>query len=157
MGAGRRTAARSLTDPMPADVRSNRAWRMLCRLEDLTDGHSRGFDPLDEGRDTMFLVRKGGRVYGYRNACPHVDYARMAWRKDAYLNGDRSRIMCSAHGALFRIEDGRCETGPCVGAALEAVDLTMRDGEVWLAGSYAPGRRPGRAVGGGRLSDEMDP
>jgi nitrite reductase/ring-hydroxylating ferredoxin subunit len=71
----------------------------LCRFHELADGSSRGFDPWREGMDTVFLVRQGERVHAYRNACPHVDGAPMAWRKDAYLNGDRSRIVCSAHGA----------------------------------------------------------
>ena len=113
----------------------------LCRLSEIQDGHSRGFDPLREGRDTMFVVRRGTRVYGYRNACPHYDFARMAWKKDEFLNGDRSRIMCAAHGALFRVEDGLCEIGPCLGAALTSVPLEVRDGAIWVQGCYAPGLR----------------
>lgn len=115
--------------------------RRLCALDDIADGHSKGFDPLREGRDTMFVVRRGGRVFGYRNACPHYDFARMAWRKDEFLTGDRTRIRCSAHGALFRIEDGVCEIGPCVGEALTPVQLELRGSDVWLAGTFAPGLR----------------
>ena len=106
----------------------------LCRFDDLIDGHSRGFDPDGTGRDTMFVVRKGGRVFGYRNACPHYDRARMAWKKDEFLNGDRSHIICAAHGALFRIEDGECVIGPCLGQRLSAVALDIRDGWVCVSG-----------------------
>ena len=113
----------------------------LCRLQDIEDGHSKGFDPLREGRDTMFVIRRGDRAFGYRNACPHYDFARMAWRKDEFLNGDRSRIVCAAHGALFRIEDGVCEIGPCLGQALTPVPLETRGDELWIAGPYAPGLR----------------
>jgi nitrite reductase/ring-hydroxylating ferredoxin subunit len=129
MVAGGRSAA--LTTPK----------QPLCRLDALVDGASRGFDPLGEGRDTMFVVRRGDRVFGWRNACPHYDFARMAWKKDAFLNADGSRIQCSAHGALFRIEDGLCEVGPCVGQSLTPVPLAVRDGAIWLAGDYAPGLR----------------
>ena len=118
------------------------AERMLCRLDELADGRSRGFDPLGERFDTMFVVRRGDRVFGYRNDCPHVDFGRMAWRRDEFLNADRSNILCGAHGALFRIEDGVCESGPCVGQALRAVRLKVRDGTIWLIDPYAPGRRP---------------
>ena len=114
----------------------------LCHLDEILDGTSRGFDPLCEGRDTMFVVRHGQQVFGYRNACPHYDFARMAWKKNEFLNADRSRIMCAAHGALFRVEDGICEIGPCVGEALTPVTLEVREGAVWISTPYAPGLRP---------------
>ncbi len=119
----------------------------LCRMDDLPDGRSRGFDPLGEGRDTMFIVRQGDRLYGYRNHCPHYSNARMAWKKDEFLNVDRSRIMCGAHGALFDIETGQCTLGPCLGDSLTPVALERRGEEVYLAAPYAPGLRPrpGRA------------
>ncbi|MEC8579288.1 MAG: Rieske 2Fe-2S domain-containing protein [Pseudomonadota bacterium] len=115
--------------------------RPLCRVADLPEGQSVGFDPLDEGRDTMFVVRKGDTVHAWRNLCPHYDRARMAWKKDEFLNGDRSRIMCAAHGALFRIEDGVCEIGPCVGQSLTPVPVRLHDGALWIVGEYAPGFR----------------
>lgn len=114
----------------------------LCRVDALADGRSRGFDPLGEGRDTMFVVRQGARLFGWRNACPHYGNARMAWKKDEYLNGDRSRIVCGAHGAQFEIETGLCVLGPCLGRSLIPVPLTVRDGAVFLAAAYAPGLRP---------------
>jgi len=113
--------------------------RPLCRFDELEDGHSRGFDPLGEGRDTMFVVRRGERLYAYRNLCPHYDRARMAWRKNEFLNADRTRIMCGAHGALFEIESGDCKIGPCRGQRLTPVPLEIRDGEVWIEGYYSPG------------------
>ena len=113
----------------------------LCRLDDIADGASKGFDPLGEGRDTMFVVRRGDDVHGWRNACPHYDYACMAWKKDAFLNADGTLIQCSAHGALFGIADGVCVLGPCIGEALTRVPLTLRDGAVWLVDDYAPGLR----------------
>lgn len=116
----------------------------LCRLDALEPGRSRGFDPLGEGRDTMFIVRQGDRLYAYRNNCPHYDNARMAWKKDEFLNGDRSRIVCAAHGALFDIPTGTCEAGPCLGDALEPVPIEVRGGEVFVTAPYRPGR-PARA------------
>ncbi len=111
----------------------------LCAFTDLVDGKSRGFDPLNEGRDTMFVVRQGPRIYAYRNNCPHYDNARMAWRKDAFLTHDEQQIMCSAHGAVFTITTGYCEAGPCVGQSLEAVAVAVRDGEVFIQDPYRPG------------------
>jgi nitrite reductase/ring-hydroxylating ferredoxin subunit len=97
----------------------------LCRAGELAEGQSRGFDPWREGRDTVLLVRHGGAVYGWRDACPHHGGTPMAWRKDAYLNADRSRIVCAAHGAQFDIESGVCTLGPCLGQSLQRVAITI--------------------------------
>lgn len=48
----------------------------------------------------------------------------MAWRKDAYLSGDRRHVVCSAHGAHFDIASGLCTLGPCVGESLTPVALS---------------------------------
>lgn len=105
----------------------------LCRLRDLTDGRSRGFDPRGIGRDTVFVVRRGEALHAYRDACPHQGGTPMAWRKDAYLNGDGTRIVCHAHGAQFDISSGVCVLGPCLGQALEPVKVEVaEDGTVLL-------------------------
>lgn len=107
----------------------------LCHLDDLPDGDSRGFDPRGSGRDAFFVVRQGQSLCGWLNVCPHHG-APMAWRKHAYLNAARDRIVCSAHGAQFQIHTGRCTLGPCLGQALTPVPLTLQeDGEVHLADS----------------------
>ena len=97
----------------------------LCRLDELPDGESRGFDPWQEGQDSVLLVRRGDRVVAWRDACPHHGGTPMAWRKDAYLNGDRTRIVCAAHGAQFDIETGVCTLGPCLGQSLQAVTVKV--------------------------------
>lgn len=86
---------------------------------------------MGEGRDTIFAVRRGG-LHAWRDACPHWPGTPMAWRKDAYLNGDGSRIVCHAHGAQFDIETGLCSLGPCVGESLEPVRVEAVDGELFL-------------------------
>ncbi|MRV73767.1 Rieske 2Fe-2S domain-containing protein [Duganella sp. FT92W] len=107
----------------------------LCRLHDIADGGARGFDPRGDGRDTVFVVRQGMRLHAYRDDCPHVAGAPMAWRKDAYLNGDGSRIVCSAHGAQFDIASGACTLGPCLGQALARVALAIDGGGgIWVTG-----------------------
>jgi nitrite reductase/ring-hydroxylating ferredoxin subunit len=56
----------------------------------------------------------------------------MAWRKHAYLNAARDRIVCSAHGALFDIATGICTLGPCMGQYLQPVRLMVEAGAVYL-------------------------
>ncbi|MGO8910919.1 MAG: Rieske (2Fe-2S) protein [Bradyrhizobium sp.] len=97
----------------------------LGRAEEIGEGQSRGFDPYESGEDTMFVVRSGGVLRAWRNACPHVDGAPMAWRKDAYQNADGTRIVCHAHGAEFLPDSGTCVRGPCIGKRLTAVPIVI--------------------------------
>jgi nitrite reductase/ring-hydroxylating ferredoxin subunit len=104
----------------------------LCRLDDLPEGGSRGFDPGGSGGDTMFIVRRGRALNAWANACPHHGTP-MAWRKDAYLDAAGERIVCFAHGAQFEIDTGRCTLGPCLGESLTPVPISLHaDGEVHL-------------------------
>ena len=110
------------------------ALTMLCNLEDLADGDARGFETPGL-RCKVIVVRKGDRVHGWRDLCPHYDGGTpMAWKRDAYLNGARTHIACHAHGAWFEIETGDCVRGPCLGKRLTRVPLTVDDsGAVRLA------------------------
>jgi nitrite reductase/ring-hydroxylating ferredoxin subunit len=115
----------------------------LCHLDQLADGVARGFDPGGVGRDTLFCVRRGDRVWIYRDACPH-EGTPMAWRRHAYLNAARDRIVCSAHGAQFEIESGRCTLGPCLGQSLQRVPHRITpNGEIQLADDSAVASRSG--------------
>jgi nitrite reductase/ring-hydroxylating ferredoxin subunit len=104
----------------------------LCRLDDLPDGGSRGFDPAGTGQDTVLVVRRGDAVHGWRDACPHHGGTPLAWRKDAYLNAARDRIVCAAHGAQFDIGTGICTLGPCLGQRLQPVELDVRDNGIHI-------------------------
>lgn len=106
--------------------------RLLCRLDEIEDPGSRGFeDVADEA--PLFVVRRGDEVFAYRNVCPHYG-APLDWKPDAFLTRDRRLILCSMHGALFDIASGACVEGPCPGQALTAVPVAVRGGKVYLAG-----------------------
>ncbi|SEB15986.1 Ferredoxin subunit of nitrite reductase or a ring-hydroxylating dioxygenase [Variovorax sp. YR216] len=105
----------------------------LCMADELPEGTSRGFDPMGTGRDTMFLVKRDG-LHAWKNECPHWANTSMAWRKDAFLNADGTRIVCAAHGAQFDIATGVCTLGPCIGQTLKRVSLIdLDDGAVAVA------------------------
>jgi nitrite reductase/ring-hydroxylating ferredoxin subunit len=97
----------------------------LCRTDEVADGEARGFDPWHSGRDSVFVVNHHGRLRAWRDACPHYGDVPMAWRKNAYLNLERTRIVCAAHGAQFDIETGLCTLGPCLGQWLQGLELTI--------------------------------
>lgn len=103
--------------------------RPLCRLEDIPDGESRGFDPANGGFTGLFAIRRGNTVYAYVNSCPHIGVP-LDWTPHRFLTRDRTKIICATHGAEFRIETGECTTGPCLGDHLEAVMIEIKDGVV---------------------------
>jgi len=72
----------------------------------------------------MLVVRKGSRVFGYVNLCPHYSLP-LNVRADEFLSRDGTRIMCRRHLAIFAIEDGLCIDGACIGSALDRVPLQI--------------------------------
>jgi nitrite reductase/ring-hydroxylating ferredoxin subunit len=103
--------------------------RVLCRVDDIPDGGTRGFPPAPGGFTGLFAVRHGARVLVYVNSCPHLGVP-LDWAPDRFLSADRSLIVCATHGAEFAIADGTCLRGPCSGDRLQAVAVTLHDGAV---------------------------
>lgn len=107
--------------------------RLLCRLAEIADPGSRGFELDDRpGGRAIFLVRRGATLAAYVNSCPHTG-GPLDWVEDQFLDLDRRHILCATHGALFRVEDGHCLAGPCKGQGLTAVAIVVAEGEVRLA------------------------
>jgi nitrite reductase/ring-hydroxylating ferredoxin subunit len=108
----------------------------LCNLDELAESSAKGFDPQGQGRDTLFVVRKGGKVVAYRDECPHYQgTTSLPWRKDAYLDRKTEFIVCAAHGAEFEIDSGLCVHGPCIGESLVSVALRIgSEGNIFLKG-----------------------
>jgi nitrite reductase/ring-hydroxylating ferredoxin subunit len=103
----------------------------LFKLDDVVDGDSAGFTvELNGLRRRLAVVRKGEQVFVYINRCPHVG-APLDWQPGRFLTRDKDLIQCTAHGALFRIEDGECVFGPCAGRYLEDVPVVVQDGQVF--------------------------
>lgn len=105
----------------------------LGNMFDLADGESKGFDPENIGRDSVFVVRKGAQVYAYHDICPHYGSTSLPWKRHQYLDASSHYLVCAAHGALFEIENGLCVRGPCEGQSLKqiAVDV-LPNNEMWI-------------------------
>lgn len=101
----------------------------LCNSNELSEGASRGFVVTGS---SLLLVRREGRVYAYRNRCPHRGIP-LEWQPDQFLDDSASLIQCATHGALFLIESGECVAGPCAGESLEALACREQDGGIWVA------------------------
>ncbi len=100
----------------------------LCSSQALAEGQSRAFSV--DGID-LFGVRRQGRVYLYRNRCPHKRIA-LNWTEHGFLDDSASLIHCAHHGALFLIDSGECVAGPCEGEALQALDCREDSQGIWL-------------------------
>jgi nitrite reductase/ring-hydroxylating ferredoxin subunit len=105
---------------------------LLCHLDDIPEQGSLGFDPHQEGRDTVFIVRQGAALYAYRDMCPHYGDTALPWRKDVYLDTSGQNIICASHGARFDITSGLCTLGPCLGQSLTGITLQVtEEGQVF--------------------------
>ena len=105
---------------------------VLCRLDEIADGESRGFEyELEDDDIEFFVVRKGQSVFGFFNDCPHIGTP-LNWKNKNFLTLDNSMIVCATHGAIFRIEDGHCMAGPCVGQSLRTVYISCESGNILL-------------------------
>ena len=114
----------------------------LLALDSIADGAAKAVEVASGGATrALIVVRQGGRAVAYVNACPHLGTPLETF-PDKFLDYSGTRLMCSTHGASFRIADGFCLRGPCAGRALVKVPVELRDGAVVLAGPIPPPPRP---------------
>lgn len=106
---------------------------ILCHFDDLSEGASKGIYLTSSAfYADILLIRKGKRVYAYRNNCPHTG-APMEWQPHQFLDSTGDYILCGIHGARFRIHDGYCIAGPCAGCFLTKVAVAVAQGKVLTA------------------------
>ena len=102
--------------------------RPLCRLDEIADPGSKGFEFDDR---SIFVIRRGETIAGYVNSCPHTG-GPLDWVDGQFLDIARESIVCATHGAQFRIGDGQCFAGPCLGDHLTPVKIDLVDGVLQL-------------------------
>lgn len=111
--------------PMPGTV--------LGPLEEVPDGEAREYV---FGRGTtifsMFVVRRGEKVYGYLNLCPHYS-SPLNYRAGEFMNEERTRIRCTMHYSEFRIEDGFGIAGAALNCWLDPVPVEVEDGQIIIS------------------------
>jgi len=76
------------------------------------------------------LVRVDGEVRGWLNYCRHLLDVRLDKGSGAPMRD--GELVCANHGAYFEADSGYCTFGPCEGATLEAVDVAVDGGAVYL-------------------------
>lgn len=74
----------------------------------------------------IVVLDENGSVQAYRNECEHVAVPLSLFADSMVFDAS---LVCSTHGARFRLDDGYCFEGPCVGQSLRRIPLVI-DGDV---------------------------
>jgi len=109
------------------------------------DGNSRPGDDVDE-REAVLLgladedgkATDGGapddegvaEVACWLNVCQHMTHIPLDKGSGAPVRD--GEVVCANHGAMFDATSGECTYGPCKGAFLTEVGVTVEDGGVYL-------------------------
>jgi nitrite reductase/ring-hydroxylating ferredoxin subunit len=110
--------------PAPATV--------LGRLDEIEDPGVRAL-AFGAGRRvfSMLLVRRGGSVSAFLDACPHA-FLPLTWRSASVLSADGQRLVCSNHFAEFDAGDGSPVSGPA-DCGLDAIPVRVEaDGTITM-------------------------
>ncbi len=103
----------------------------LARVEEVPTDSTLLFT-LESGDDhrEVFLTRLNGTVAAWANHCQHWTDTRLDRGDGAPVR--EGKLVCRRHGATFDRASGECVWGPCEGACLDAVAVTIEDGIVHL-------------------------
>ena len=125
-------------DAPRSDARQSDAMgERLCSLAELDATGAKGITLGEWPKAREFVVvRDGAAVRAYVNRCPH-NSGTLETVPDRFLDAERLNLVCSTHGARFRLADGLCISGPCRGDGLAAVAIEVVDGEVRLVSPRA--------------------
>lgn len=114
---------------------------LLCRTDEVPERSVRIVEVA--GRE-IGVLRHGGRLYAYRNLCPHqggpvcegvriarvtaeLDEERRFLRHD--FDADDMHIVCPWHGWEFRLETGEAAGDPSI--RLRRYEVIERDGAIY--------------------------
>lgn len=98
----------------------------LIRRADLPISGIVAVDAVIAGeRESIVIHCTEQGLRAWLNICPHQG------RRLDYVPGkfliDGSTLVCAAHGATFRLDDGQCISGPCRGQSLREVSVRIAD------------------------------
>jgi len=95
------------------------------------DGWSEHSVSTENGLLSVIIKRVAADIVAYVNACPHQG-RRLEYGKDLFLETADGLLVCPAHGATFRIPDGFCTGGPCMGQSLKKLPAVIENKYVFI-------------------------
>ncbi|HET9483163.1 MAG TPA: Rieske 2Fe-2S domain-containing protein [Xanthomonadales bacterium] len=105
--------------------------KTLCRVDEVPEGGATSREVESAtGGFSLVLTRVAGTVRAFHNECPHAG-RRLDWAPGRFLV-ESGTLVCAAHGAQFMLDSGACIGGPCRGAGLKPVAISVEGDEVVL-------------------------
>jgi len=83
----------------------------------------------DVGDFPLLLVMTDDGIKGFVNACPH-QFLPLDYRSPHLMSHDGTKLMCSAHGAMFDATTGNGVGGHGLGCSLSPVPLCRSGGRL---------------------------
>ena len=104
----------------------------LCQISLLEERHIRGV-VIGTGLEQMryIVLRRDGKIRCYINQCPH-EGTPLETFPGKFLDESGEYLVCSTHGARFRVIDGFCVSGPCQGDRLDVCETVAKGDTVYL-------------------------
>ncbi len=101
-------------------------WMRVCEAGQIGVHRAHGHAiRIGEQSAELILHLVAGEPRAYLNRCPHVGTP-LNLAPDHFLDESARHFVCSTHGALFRVEDGLCVAGPCLGDSLTRFEARIR-------------------------------
>ncbi|WP_396610473.1 Rieske (2Fe-2S) protein [Haloferax sp. S1W] len=105
----------------------------ICSVDDVPEDTTFLFRVAgdDEEEQEAILVRTNGDICGWLNYCMHMTH--IAIDKGSGATMRNGELICENHGAYFEADTGYCNFGPCEGAVLNDLDITVDGDHVFLS------------------------
>ncbi|RDI71267.1 Rieske (2Fe-2S) protein [Halopelagius longus] len=106
--------------------------RRIAAADEVPEDGTLLFTVSEDGDRTEAILTRldDGTIAAFSNYCPHWTDVRLDKGSGALVrNGE---LVCQKHGATFERDSGVCNFGPCEGAVLETIDVTVEEGSVLL-------------------------
>ena len=104
----------------------------IAALTDLEPGQTLKFEYAQEGiRREGFAAWANSTLVAYENVCRHLPLS-LDYGDNRFYTPDRTRFICTSHGALYDPATGLCVRGPCEGASLKRLTVEACDGGIWV-------------------------
>lgn len=94
------------------------------------DGHSEDDGYGESNGNSANDSRAEPHVTCWLNYCQHLTHIKIDKGTGAPMRD--GELVCANHGAYFDSHSGECTYGPCEGAYLTALEVTVSDGTVYL-------------------------
>ncbi len=104
----------------------------LGSFQDMKDSGAKEF-VFGKGKSafSMFVIYYQDTVYGYLNICPHSSLP-LNYRKESFLNKDKTYIRCTMHFAEFDIVSGYCIAGAAEKCYLDPIPIRKDNGNLYI-------------------------